>query len=346
MRFKLFTWIKRFWSSQWVAPFILFMIPASILTVSAIRNGREQRALLQRGVYVIARITKRGKPRKGVPYADVVYAYKTRQYTAWVNTEHYSRPRTGDYVYLRILPDKPETVRLVEHSRVPDCMVALARYGQSWNELPSCNTPSSQHQVIFIPAGKEQPFLKDILQDSSMRPTEYITAHHLSGQLVTIKGENIVGIRSFVKGRTSGEELQSFEGGSIHHYVLRADSVNATFFRTYTSSGKIWHEEGTPIIHREVRSFRDGSVEIKLVVADRIFRDMVISCSVGEEKYTETKLADDSTYWPYRVCHITVNVSRKQARELILEVQCEDKYTEEQAVFRDTLTLAAYSRHR
>lgn len=340
MRFKPFNWIKQFLSSEWIAPFSLFIIPATIFSVLTMQDIQDNRALSRKGVYVIARIIARGKARKGLPYAKVVYAYGTREYTTKVTTEYYSGIKTGDYLYLRILPYEPETTQLAESARVPECMVALAKHGQSWKELPSCNTSSTQDQVIFSLEHEDQPFIKEILRDSSKQTPEYITTHNLSGQLITMRGEKVVAIRSFVKGRTWGEELQSFEDGSIHHYVLRSDSVNATFFRTYTPAGKIWYEEGTPIIHREVRSFKDGKVDIKLVVADHIFRDMEISCFVEGEKYTKTELADDSAYWPYRVCHFTINVSRKYDHELILEVYGKDKYTGDGAIFKDTLKLA------
>jgi len=291
-------------------------------------------------VYVIARIT--GRERRGKHhqlYVYVAYLYNKRKYTTVLHPEYYFAPRAGDYIYLHILPDQPDILRYVEYTPVPEYMTVLSENGQAWKEIPSGNTSSDEERTIFISTVKDQPFVREIMQDGLNYTPQDIAQHKHSGQLIKIRGEKIVGIRSFVNGRVWGEELQSFEDGKIQHYVLRVDSVNATFFRTYTSEGKIWHGEGTPIIHREIRSFKDGKVDIKLVIADRIFRDMKVSCFADGKRYTETVLTDDGAWRPYRVCHFKVSVPRKYDSELILQVYCADKYTGERTRFLDTLSL-------
>jgi hypothetical protein len=342
MNVNLRDWGRKFLTFEHIVLFLLVTVPATYLTIAWIGDIREEKELSRRGVYVIARIT--GREHRGKHnslHVYVAYLYNRRKYTAVLYPPYYFAPRAGDYIYLHILPDQPKVFRYVEDTPVPEYITALSEKGLAWKEIPSSNTSSAQERVIFTVAVKDQPFIKEIIQDASTFTPQYIAQQKLSGQLIRISGEQIVGIRSFVNGSVWGEELQSFEDGKIHHYVLRVDAVNATFFRTYTSAGKIWNEEGTPIIHREIRSFKDGRVDVKLVVADRIFRDMKISCLVNGERYEEKASADDGVCGPYRVCHFTV-AGKGDDTMLIFEISCRDKYTGTPTMFADTMN---FSRH-
>jgi len=109
--------------------FILFFI--------ALKGIVGQRMLSKKGVYVVARIYDLHKNKSGLS-VHAKFSYDNKEYDISFKPDYGFEPKNKEYIYIKILPNKPTIYHYVENVKVPDCITQSGKAGMVWNEIPTC----------------------------------------------------------------------------------------------------------------------------------------------------------------------------------------------------------------
>lgn len=72
---------------------------------------------------------------KGEVLKTVRYKFRGENHEC---TVHYGKGEIGEYYFIKILPDRPESAVLLEEEPVPECLFRVENPYDGWKTLPAC----------------------------------------------------------------------------------------------------------------------------------------------------------------------------------------------------------------
>ncbi|MVT12592.1 hypothetical protein [Chitinophaga tropicalis] len=172
-----------------------------------------------------------------------------------------------------------------------------------------------------------------------------IIKRKLSGQVITMSGDVIVGILSFREGAVWGEELSTYADGSLKKYAFRHNAHDAVFYRKYDSLHHVIGEQGTPCVGHFAHEYSNGdSLRSDVLFVDGIFEDMKIELSTDGVSFKEIDAYDNAEYKPYKLYRHLSSLRDQHDAKLYFRMTCIDSITKEKLLFKDSVSLSAYKK--
>ncbi|UPK67453.1 hypothetical protein [Chitinophaga filiformis] len=164
----------------------------------------------------------------------------------------------------------------------------------------------------------------------------------LSGQVVTMSRDAIIGIISFRNGAVWGEELSTYADGSLKKYAFRNSARNVAFYRKYDSLHHLIGEHGTPCVGHFAREYSNGdSLRSDILFADRVFEDMQIELSTDGISYKRIDTYNDDEYAPYKVYRYKSSLGDRRNAKLYIRMSCIDSNIKKRVIFNEIVPLIA-----
>lgn len=198
---------------------------------------------------------------------------------------------------------------------------------------------------FFIPQGQSSMMIFNASykgNDKSIISFNTIIEKKLSGQVITMSDNTIVGIISFRNGAVWGEELSTYADGSLKKYAFRNSARNVVFYRKYDSLHNVTAEYGTPCVGHFAHEYSNGdSLRSDILFADRVFENMQIELSTDGVSYKSIDTYNDDEYAPYKLYRYRSSLKHQSDAKLYFRMSCIDSNTKKKLLFNEVIPLVA-----